>query len=213
MLGFDNWAKMSQFGVLWRGFTCGYLDQLLAQYSTTNLPQIILLPPDPTLPTNEYLQQYFTVLSVVYWKKLPEMGPAIFTNPTPSDAVTFAKAHFFIPQPRLVWRQIQGRRSQGPTPLGGVPGDFIDLPASGTSTGSGGGTTGGAVGDRPRTRPGHVGPADAALDRPIGARDPTALVNILQTDAQFAVPARRRPSIRQTWATSRADDIGRISTH
>ena len=203
MLGFDNWAKMSQFGILWRSFTCGYLDQLLAQYSDTNLPQLILPPPDPTLPANDYLQQYFTVISVVYWKKLPEMGPAIFTNPMPSDAVTFAKAHLFIPQPRLVWRQIQARSLPKGLRRWAACRRLHRSSCAGDSTGSGSGTTGGAGRWLPAREP-----VPAAWDlltqrwtAQFAAATQSSLVNILQT-APVCRPCQARLSIRQTWAAS-----------
>ncbi len=39
MAAFDRIGKMSQFGMLWRGFTCGQFDKLLNQdYPNSNLP-------------------------------------------------------------------------------------------------------------------------------------------------------------------------------
>ena len=70
--------------------------------------------------------------------------PRVFDNPTPSDAVTYAEVHLFIPRQRLVWQQINtsGGGGPGPTPLGGVPGQFVDLPPVGPPN-SGGGSAGG----------------------------------------------------------------------
>jgi len=141
MLGFDSQAKMSQFGALWRSFTCGYLHKLLdEEYPDKNLLMELVAPPsDQTTGINSYLEQYYIFQGVTYWKKLPEMMPRIFNNPTENTALAYAEVHLFIPRQRLVWQNIaQSSGGPSPTPLGGVPGDFVDLPA--TDSGSGGGS-------------------------------------------------------------------------
>ena len=77
MAGFDNFAKMSQFGALWRAFTCGQLEKLFAEYATQNLPQMIRQPSGPGMPLGD-LQQYYCFVGVVYWKKAAGAGAADF---------------------------------------------------------------------------------------------------------------------------------------
>jgi hypothetical protein len=129
---FDREAKMSQFGGLWRSFTCGQLEKLLEdEYPETNLPHVIRGHSCPTCNhgdhRNDYLEQNFTFIATVYWGKLPEMLPGLFQNPVESDAVAYAEVRMFIPRRRLVWlRYAPGSPSQA-IPLGGVPGEYLDL--------------------------------------------------------------------------------------
>jgi hypothetical protein len=135
---FDNYAKMSQFGALWRGFTCGQLTKLCDEYATSNLPFVICTQAsqvtDPTAST-ACLAEYFTFLSVAYWHRVPEMCPKLFVDPTGSDAVAFAEVRVFIPTPRLVWEQYQPTNT---VPIGGIPGGnlppIIGPPPTGTAT-------------------------------------------------------------------------------
>ncbi len=56
--GFDQLAKMSQFGGLWRSFTCGYLEHLLnVEYPKTNLPMVIYENPAQTANSNATLAE------------------------------------------------------------------------------------------------------------------------------------------------------------
>jgi hypothetical protein len=129
MQGFDRVGKMCQFSALWRSFTCGYLQHLLnVEYPDTNLPQVIRNPEDQSAGMNSYLEQYYIFLGVAYWKQVPELMPRVFDNPTPSDAATYAEVHLFIPRERLVWWR-PPVETPGPTWLGGVPGQFVDIPA------------------------------------------------------------------------------------
>ncbi|MBN2473597.1 MAG: Tad domain-containing protein [Pirellulales bacterium] len=124
---FDHEGKMSQFGRLWRAFTCGQLDHLLeTEYPHTNLPYQIRSRGCPTCDPNGYLERNFTFLGVVYWGKLPEMMPGVFENPLDSDTVAFAEVRMFVPRPRLVWQwRCPGCSSS--VYVGGVPGDFQAL--------------------------------------------------------------------------------------
>jgi hypothetical protein len=128
---FDLEAKMSQFGNLWRGFTCGQLDQLLdEEYPESNLLyQIRRQTSGERLESNQYLEDYFMFVGVAYWPKLEEILPGLFRNPTVADSQTFAQVMLFVPQPRLVkgWRRI-GDEGDGSVDLGGVPGDMVELP-------------------------------------------------------------------------------------
>jgi hypothetical protein len=120
---FDHFAKMSQFGALWRGFTCGQLTKLCDEYATSNLPFVISTQAsqvtDPTAST-ACLAQYFTFLSVAYWHRVPETCPKLFTDPTSSDSVAFAAVRVYIPTPRLVWEPF--RPTPPKVPIGGIPG-------------------------------------------------------------------------------------------
>ena len=73
LLFFDQQAKMSQFGALWRSFTCGQLHKLLdEEYPNTNLPMMIRTEGSQVQNANTEIDQNFTFLAVVYWKKAPE---------------------------------------------------------------------------------------------------------------------------------------------
>jgi hypothetical protein len=217
MLGFDEFAKMTQFGALWRSFTCGYLQKLLADYPTTNLPHVILPPQPPGPGMQAQLQQYYIFLGVAYWKQAPQMMPRIFDNPNPSSAVAYAEVYLFIPRQRLVWRDITNPFSSGPgpTPLGGVPGDFVDLlPPAGPPVPSGGGGGGHWI----VTREGVPTTWDLLTQRwtcqlaPTTSATQPALVTILQSVPPL--PAFSGANITPpSLGGLTPDDIGRISPH
>jgi hypothetical protein len=127
---FDHEAKMSRFASLWRGFTCGYLHELLDQeYPTANLPFLIATRQNEIFDNNAHLEQHFTFLGVVYREELPQMLPGLFRNPADSDAVAYATVRVFIPRRPLVWlyhQPVEPMRS-----LGGMPGHPVDLPDEG----------------------------------------------------------------------------------
>jgi hypothetical protein len=128
---FDKEAKMSQFANLWRSFTCGQLERLLAEYPDTNLPQVIRRRPSG-LEQNDYLEQQFMYVSVVYRPQIKETLPGLFSNPIESDSQAFAQVMLFVPEPRLIKKQ--GRRCDSPSRpelnIGGVPGDFVSFPVT-----------------------------------------------------------------------------------
>lgn len=111
---FDRDAELSQFGHLWRIFTCANLEHLLSvEYPLTNLPMVLRLTEfgadAETLrqqgrqaDVNAYLERDFQFLAVVYGRHLRDYGPRVFRNPLPqlSDALTFAEVALFLPQPR-----------------------------------------------------------------------------------------------------------------
>ncbi len=73
---FDHYGKLGQFGRLWRGFTCGQLHKLLAEYPDSNLPvQVLDVPGDPN-QRQAYLSRNFAVVGVVSWHKVPELRPS-----------------------------------------------------------------------------------------------------------------------------------------
>jgi len=146
LTAFDTQAQMCQFSNLWRSFTCGYLNELLnVEYPQTNLPMVILTPPDPSgvdLSQNQpYLDQHFNFVGVAYWKKLPELLPGLYRNPMDSDAVAYAQVRVFIPRPRLIWMAAGGGGGGGSSSvsIGGVPGDMVTLPGNNPAPVPGGG--------------------------------------------------------------------------
>lgn len=130
MRAFDIEAKMSQFGALWRGFTCGQLEKLLDEYPNDNLPHVIRTESSSMTNPNAYLEQDFMFVGVVYRRPLVEWLPGLFHNPLDSSAQAYAQVMLFVPKPRLA----KGRRTDPPPPgninLGGVPGDTINIPQS-----------------------------------------------------------------------------------
>mgnify|MGYP005836715951 CR=1 FL=1 len=98
---------MSQFHVLWRTFTCGQLDRLLAEHALSNLPMVIDETPNQSADGNAFLAGQYTFVAVAYWKKLPARAFAgVFRGPMESDALTYAQARVFVPTQRLVWHWI-----------------------------------------------------------------------------------------------------------
>jgi hypothetical protein len=130
LAAFDQYGQMSQFGSLWRGFTCGYLEHLLnVEYPNTNLPQVIAQTFAEGDSNNSYIEQNFMFVGVAYWKKLPEMLPGLFKDPLQCDDVAYAQVRVYVPRQRLVWQYISpGGGGVGSTPLGGMPGDPANLP-------------------------------------------------------------------------------------
>ncbi len=100
---FDRVAKMSQFSNLWRGITCGYLNDLLAEYPDRNLPMQLRASHLQQISPSEYIDQEFMFVGVSYWNSMPERLPGLFQNPHDSDDVTFTQIRLFIPRNRLVY--------------------------------------------------------------------------------------------------------------
>lgn len=140
MLAFDREGKMSQFGQLWRSFTCGQLKKLLEdEYPNTNLPFQIGTPLDQVADTQSFTENSFMFVGVAYWKKRPEIMPGLYRSPLTGDSLAFAQVRVFVPRERLIWIKISGGGGGGgasPVPIGGVPGETANLP--GSDTGGGG---------------------------------------------------------------------------
>ena len=126
VLAFFDWVrKMSQYASLWRGFTCGQLQNLVAEYPDTNLPFTLLtdLQPGATLGDYEdFMDQNLTFVAVVSWKTMPESMPGLYSNPMTSDSMAYAEARVFVPTSRLVWRSFAPGPLTPPIPMGGAPG-------------------------------------------------------------------------------------------
>ncbi|MEE9603709.1 MAG: Tad domain-containing protein [Thermoguttaceae bacterium] len=159
MLFFDRKAKMCQFSAFWRSFTCGQLKQLLEdEYPDTNLPHLIRTEKTDVVDASRHMAENFTFLAVVYWKKLPERMPGLFKNRTESAALAFAQVRMFVPRRRLRWYWYGpgGGGGSSDIPIGGVPGDFPDLPSDEVNEpGTGGDPDGG------RWRVGRQGVSEA----------------------------------------------------
>lgn len=131
MRPFDVVAKMSQFGTLWRGFTCGQLDKLLnEEYPDTNMPHVIRTQGRDVAEAgrNQHLEDNFMFVGTTYWPKLAPILPGLFKHPVEGDSQAFAQVMLFVPEPRLVkgWRK-EGDPVAPTIDLGGVPGDYIDI--------------------------------------------------------------------------------------
>lgn len=125
LIFFDREAKMSQFASLWRSFTCGQLEQLLSEYPDSNLPFVIQTPGDEVVDPNTHLDQYFTFVGVAYWRPMRATLPGLFQHPMGPDTIAFAQVRVFVPRARLIWHYyVPGSEN----PLGGIPGDFAELP-------------------------------------------------------------------------------------
>lgn len=110
---FDSIAKMSQFSALWRGFTCGYLEQLLnEEYPDRNLPFVLRKDSMEELYPNEYLESQFMFVAVNHWEQPDESMPGLFENPMDTDHATYAQISLFLPKPRL--RKTRGAPSEYP---------------------------------------------------------------------------------------------------
>ena len=189
---FDQEAKMSQFANLWRSFTCGYLEHLLnVEYPRTNLPMIIREDPAEAANPTSVLQAHYTFISVVYWKKLPEMLPGLFRNPLEADSQAFAEVHLFIPRARLGWvHEVPSSGSSAP-PEGAVPGEVAFLGADGNSAQNGAGQSGGSSGAGYWAVGRVGGPPDWNLlnqswNCQLAPVTAPALANILQSDPQHS---------------------------
>jgi hypothetical protein len=104
MQPFDTEGKMSQFGPLWRGFTCGQLQQLISEYPDRNLPHYIRegIPEGDATVVNTWLAQDYQFVGVAYRRKmLPAMG-RVFTDSLATDNQAFAQGMLFLPRRRPV---------------------------------------------------------------------------------------------------------------
>lgn len=125
---FDRHAPMSQYANLWRGFTCGHLKRLLeVEYPTRNLPFQIRDRMEGPGNQNDYLEQDFMFVSVVYQPRSSDWMPGVFHNPAGFDRQAFAQVSLFVPRRRLI-RVVPGQGDPSPTSLGGVPGGVIIMP-------------------------------------------------------------------------------------
>jgi hypothetical protein len=214
--GFDQYAKMSQFGGLWRSFTCGYLEHLLnVEYPKSNLPMVIYENPADTPSPNSSLARHYSYISVVYWKKMPEAAPGLFKNPLEADDQAFAEVHLFIPLQRLEWVELNAAHSSQQSPLGGVPGQTAYAPSNNSGGQSGGGGSGGSP---PRWVVGRVGGPmiwnlfNQSWNCQLAPATQPALPEILQSNPDlpgFSSGDYKLPSL----GGMSSDDVQQISPH
>jgi hypothetical protein len=123
---FDYGAKMSAFGRLWRALSKGQLQGLLKQYPNTNLPMVMKpaaeIRPGAMSPDlyEAAMNETYTFVAVVYWKKVPELLPSLYHSPIATDALAYAEVRVFVPTSRLVWQEVPSPSNT--VPLGGPPG-------------------------------------------------------------------------------------------
>ncbi len=136
---------MSQFGTLWRGFTCGQLDKLLNKdYPNSNLPFVIRTPPKQSGDKNPYLESNFKFVNVAYWPRLHETLPGLFKNANRNDALAYSEYLLFVPSKRLVRNPVNQGGGGGGLNIGGAPGGAITLPGPAAAQAQGGGGAAGA---------------------------------------------------------------------
>lgn len=97
-------ANLSQFARLWRGITCGYLNDLLDEYPDSNLLFQLRESDLRQIARNEYIEQEYLFVGVGYWQSMPERLPGLFRNPMDADDITFAQIRLFVPRNRLIFR-------------------------------------------------------------------------------------------------------------
>ena len=105
MAPFDQHAKMSQFGRLWRGFTCAQLERVIDENSVRNYPHVIRDPSTAASAGSPYLDDYQFV-GVAYRRKVLPAGPRFFTDSLDSDNQAFAQGMLFLPHRRIIWYTI-----------------------------------------------------------------------------------------------------------
>jgi Putative Flp pilus-assembly TadE/G-like len=105
MQPFDQHAKMSQFGRLWRGFTCAQLERVIQENSVRNYPHVIRDSSAAASAGSPYLDDYQFV-GVAYRRKVIPASPRFFTDSLGSDNQAFAQGMLFIPHRRIVWYTI-----------------------------------------------------------------------------------------------------------
>ena len=101
MRPFDQEAKMSQFGSLWRSFTCGQLERLLQEHADRNFPHMIRERPSPGA-AGFLLDSDYMFVGVTYRTKVIPAAPTLFTDSLASDNQAFAQGMLFVPHRRIV---------------------------------------------------------------------------------------------------------------
>lgn len=96
---FDQYAKMSQFGRLWRGFTCGQLKQLLeVEYPNSNLPFVIRYTPADVGGDQTRLDRDYMFVGVAYRPQIAPTMQKVFQTQLTSDAQAYSQGMLFVPQ-------------------------------------------------------------------------------------------------------------------
>lgn len=126
---FDRYAKMSQFGALWRIFTGGQLRKLLeVDYPNKNLPFQIFTRPERVSDLNRHLEENYMFVGVVYRGKMADQVPAVFHNPVTSDTQAYSQGMIYVPQRRLIKIWVgPGGWNPGPGTSTGIPGQDLEV--------------------------------------------------------------------------------------
>lgn len=94
---FDDYAKMSQFGRLWRGFTCGQLEKLLEEeYPDSNLPFVIRYTPAEVGWDQSRLNRDYMFIGVAYRPQIAATMGKVFQTKLESDAQAYAQGLLFV---------------------------------------------------------------------------------------------------------------------
>ena len=101
---FDQYAKMSQFGRLWRGFTCGQLKKLLEEeYPDSNLPFVIRYTPADVGRDQTWLDRDYMFIGVAYRPQIaPTMGK-VFQTRLESDAQAYSQGFLCVSAGGVQW--------------------------------------------------------------------------------------------------------------
>ena len=93
---FEQYAKMSQFHVLWRGFTCGQLKKLLEEeYPDRNLPYVIRYTPADVGGDQRWLDADYMFVGVAYRPQIVPAMRRVFETPLASDAQAYSQGMLF----------------------------------------------------------------------------------------------------------------------
>ena len=101
MAPFDQYAKMSQFGSLWRSFTCGQLTQLLAEYPDRNFPHLIR-ETWRDAPQSDWMNLDYMFVGVAYRLKVQPAAPRLFPDSLAADNQAFTQGMLFAPRRRPI---------------------------------------------------------------------------------------------------------------
>lgn len=111
-------AKGLNYINLFRNFACAQLDQLLGEYSDSNLPHMLreVIEFDPTsgqytsvcasgsMSDQQILERDYRFVSAVYWPHLQTMFPGLYQNPLHREskvyALAYAESEVYIPRAR-----------------------------------------------------------------------------------------------------------------
>jgi hypothetical protein len=105
-----NWTRdwlgnsyNTRAGQRWRQRVNRQLDRMLTFYSDANLPMVLVS--NRFQPNNNYLDQNFHFIGVVYVDPPGERIPGVFHSPFVASQQAYAQVLLFIPRNRLLWRQ------------------------------------------------------------------------------------------------------------
>ena len=95
-------TPLSRFRHYWQTETRRQLDQLLDEYSETNLP-FQLRRIDPEVDRDRQIERDTMFVGVMYWGQMAERLPGLFENPMDAGDMSFTQIRLFLPRGRLVF--------------------------------------------------------------------------------------------------------------